>query len=211
VSSAEIHVRGAGEACLAEARRVVRSSEGGFTLFDLIVVLGLISVLTAIGIPLINTATARLRLNQAVRDVERELQGAKQRAVATNRPIRVRFNCPSTGVYRAVELIGSPRVPSSVDSSTTRCDDATYPYPAADRDPMTRPNVDGQLKRLPAGIAFGSVKSIEFWPDGTAHEESTTNPWPPVASTGMTLTMTYASRTASIQVNGVGRITLAIE
>ncbi len=190
------------------------STEHGFTLLDLIAVLGILSVLSAIGLPLLNTTTERLRLTQAARDVERELQGAKQRAVATNRPIRVRFNCPTTGIYRAVELIGTPRIPNSLDGNTARCDDATFPYPAADRDPITRPNVDGQVRRLPRGIAFGSVQNLEFWPDGTAHAEGGTggtNPWPPIPSTGLTLTLTQASRTASIQVNGIGRITLATQ
>ena len=189
-------------------------SARGFTLLDLLVVIGIIIILTAVGLPLLNTATERLRFTQAAREVERELQGAKQRAVASNRPVRVRFNCPSNGIYRAVELIGTPSVPSSLDSADNRCDDTTYPYPAADRDPVTRPNIDGQLRRLPRGIAFGSVQTIEFWPDGTAHalpSSSSGNPWPTIATTGETLTLTQGSRTASIQVNGLGRITLATQ
>lgn len=189
------------------------TSSRGFTLVDLVVVLGIMGVLSAIGIPLLNGATARLRLNQAARDVERELQGAKQRAVASNRPIRVRFNCPSDGVFRAVELIGSPGAPATADSSPTRCNDTTYPYPAADRDPITRPNLDGQVRRLPPDIEFGETRTIEFWPDGTAHAEpsAAANPWPAIAVTGETLTLTQHERTASIQVNGLGRITLDVQ
>ncbi len=185
----------------------------GFTLVDLVLVLGLFAVLSAFGIPLLNGATARLRLNQAARDVERELQGAKQRAVSSNRPIRVRFNCPSAGVFRAVELIGSPSAPAPADSDAARCNDTTYPYPAADRDPVTRPNLDGQVRRLPSGITFGATRSIEFWPDGTAHAAPASggaNPWPLITTDGVTLTLSQQSRTASIQVNGLGRIVLYV-
>lgn len=199
------------------ARTAVRglarlNSIHGFTLLDLLVVLGLVSILSAIGIPLLNTTTTRLKLGQAARDVERELQGAKQRAVSSNRPVRVRFNCPEAGAYRAVELIGTPSVPHTIDSDTslTRCGDTAYPYPAADRDPITLPNIDGQLRRLPREIAFGDVKTIEFRPNGTAHaEQGGGAPWPTIATTGLTLTLTHESRTASIQVNGLGRITIA--
>lgn len=186
----------------------------GFTLLDLLVVIGIVAILTAVGLPLLNTATQRLRFTQAAREVERELQGAKQRAVASNRPVRVRFNCPSDGRYRAVELIGTPSVPSSLDSNDNRCNDTTYPYPAADRDPITRPNLDGQVRRLPTGIAFGAVRTIEFWPDGTAHALPSSgggDPWPAIATTGETLTLTQGSRTASIQVNGLGRIALTTQ
>jgi type II secretory pathway pseudopilin PulG len=189
-------------------------SERGVSLIDVLVVASIIMVLSAVGLPLLNTATERLRLNQAAREVERELQGAKQRAVASNRPVRVRFDCPSTGIYRAVELIGSPSVPSSLDEADSRCNDTTYPYPAADRDPVTRPNIDGQVRRLPRGIAFAAVRTIEFWPDGTAHALPTGasgDPWPTIATTGETLTLTQGSRVASIQVNGLGRITLAVQ
>lgn len=191
--------------CCASAR--------GFSLLDTLFVLALIGVLSAFGIPLLNSATARLRLSQAAQDVERELQGAKQRAVASNRPIRVRFNCPAAGVFRAVELIGSPSAPNTLDSSSTRCSDTTYPYPAADQDPVTRPNVDGMVRRLPADVVFDTTRTIEFWPDGTAHAEAegSGDPWPAIASTGTDITLTQDERTASIQVNGLGRITRHIE
>lgn len=191
--------------------RAVRATERGVTLLDLVFVLGIGTVLAAIGLPLLNTATARLRLGQAAREVERELQGARQRSVASNRPIRVRFNCPAAGLYRAVEVLGTASAPSALDAPASRCSDTAYPYPAADRDPMTRPNADGALHRLPAGIAFDTVETVEFWPNGTAHAPSDSGavPWPVIATTGLTLTLVEASRTASIQVNGLGRITVA--
>jgi type II secretory pathway pseudopilin PulG len=205
-------LRPAGRPCLVEARRSFRASEGGFTLVDLLVVVGLLGVLSAIGIPLLNSTTVRLRLNQAAQDVRSELQGAKQRAVASNRPIRIRFDCPSTAIYRAVELIGTASTPVPADADAARCNDTTYPYPRADLDPITRPNVDGPVRRLPSGITFSSVKTVEFWPDGTAHADSGTGtPWPAIPTTGITLTLAQGTRTASIQVNGVGRITLQVQ
>lgn len=191
--------------------RACRSPRGvGF--IDVLFVLGLVAVLSAFGVPMLTSAAERLRVNQAARDVERELQAAKQRAVASNRPVRVRFDCPALGQFRAVELLGTPSVPSELDGPAARCDEGRYPYPAADTDPATRPNLDGPLRRLPDGLRFDNAPAIEFWPDGTAHARTGgANPWPAIAATGVAVILVHADRTASIQVNGLGRITLQVE
>ena len=56
------------------------------------------------------------------------------------------------------------------------------------------------------------MQAIEFWPNGSAHVQSDTNPWPVIASEGVSLTIydtTYPSTMVkSITVNGLGKITL---
>ena len=79
------------------------SSRRGFTLIDMVVVIAVVGILSAIGIPTMMGGIERMRLGQSAREVERELQMAKSRAVAKGRPIRVRFNCPAAGQYRIVE------------------------------------------------------------------------------------------------------------
>lgn len=181
----------------------------GFTLVDVVAVVGVLAVIAAMAVPAMLTGLDQMRLGQAAREVERELQSARQRAVANNRPIRVRFNCPTAGEYRAVELLGTPSAPAAADSTTDRCRVTLYPYPPATRDPMVRPQLDGPPRRLDSRVSFGSVETVEFWPDGTAHHNSGgVNPWPIIPAEGIKLTLTMGNTIRTIRVNGLGRILL---
>ena len=45
-----------------------------------------------------------------------------------------------------------------------------YPFPAADTNPLTRPNNDGPTLQLnSSSVTFTAVQTLEFWPDGTVH------------------------------------------
>jgi len=81
--------------------------------------------------------------------------------------------------------------------------------PADDNNPLTRPNNDGPMRRLPTGVTFGTAATLEFWPDGTVHQQSgSTLPWPVVGVAGTSVTLVKGSVTKRIDVNGVGKITL---
>jgi prepilin-type N-terminal cleavage/methylation domain-containing protein len=186
-----------------------RRPEAGFTLIDVMLTLSVLGIIAAMAVPGISDVTSGLRLGQGAREVERELQTARLLAVTSNRPIRVRFNCPAAGQYRIVEVIGSATVPAAADSASDRCDESAYPYPAADRNVLTVPNHDGPIRRLPKDVAFGAAPSFEFLPDGTARQQSgSTVPWPAVPTTGATVTLAYLSRTRTVSVNRLGKITL---
>jgi Tfp pilus assembly protein FimT len=185
------------------------SSETGFTLIDAMMTVAVFAVLAGMAAPAFVDMTGRMKAGQAQREVERELQTARLKAVTANRPIRVRFNCPSSGRYRMVELVGTAAVPDTVDSAANRCSDTAYQYPAPDQNPLTRPNHDGPLRVLPTGVSFGTAVDLEFWPDGSVHQRSgTTQPWPAVATTGTAVTLTKGTTVKQITVNGLGKITL---
>lgn len=189
---------------------VVKSSgQFGFTLIELLMVVALVGIMSVVGLPLLGQMRATIELGEAARGVERELQSARLTAVSANQPMRVQFNCPAAGQYRVVELIGTPSVPNAADGTVGRCSTSTYPFPAPDNNPITRPNNDGALKTLPDQVTFTTVTTIEFWPDGSAHTNTGgTNPWPPIAAPGTTLILTRGTKTKSILVNGVGKIQL---
>jgi prepilin-type N-terminal cleavage/methylation domain-containing protein len=189
-------------------------SESGFSLIDMLVVVALIGIVAGISVPTIINAMDQMRLGQSARDVERELQTAKQRAVSKGRPMRFRFNCPAVGQFRVTELIGSKWSPAPEDSAGNRCSETVYPYPAPDNDPVTRPNLDGPVRRLDPTVAFvgAALPTIEFWPDGTAHvDPGVAGEWPMIAPAGITVTLrrTTTARTRTITVNGLGKILLS--
>jgi Tfp pilus assembly protein FimT len=185
-------------------------SERGFSLIDMVVVTSLIGILMAITVPNLLASIDAVRLGQAARSVERELQIAKSRAVGKGRTFRVRFNCPAPGLYRITELVGTVSVPAEADTAANRCDPAVFPFPAADNDPITIPNHDGPVQYLDSSVAFDLVQTIEFWPNGTAHYAAggVVSPWPMIPVAGIEIRLARKGVTRSISVNGLGKIQL---
>jgi prepilin-type N-terminal cleavage/methylation domain-containing protein len=193
----------------------------GFSLLEVLIVVAVISVVGAMSAPAITNMLPNIRVSNSARAVERQLQMARLKAVATNRPMRVRFNCPGTGEFRMVELIGTPGVPTAADANdyaATRCGLTAYPHPDTARGIFDVPNHDGPVQTLEAAVAFVSVSPIEFWPDGTAHADAGSgNPWPRIptnAPVQVTLRRSDGTTTQqlaslkTIEVNGLGRIRL---
>jgi type II secretory pathway pseudopilin PulG len=178
----------------------------GFTLIDTLATLAVFATVSAIALPRLTNSLEGQRLGMEARNVERELQSARLSAVASNRPIRVRFNCPSTGKYRRVEVIGTVNVPHADDAEARAVARCGYPFPAADTNPLTRPNNDGQTLQLNSTVTFTAVQTLEFWPDGTVHVPAVTNPWPRLGATDAAITVAKGSSTKSIKVNSLGKI-----
>jgi len=189
------------------------TSARGITLVDMLVVVTIVGIIAAMALPVFRDLTATLRLGAAARAVERELQGARLKAVTAGRPVRVRFNCPVNGQFRAVELLGTTSSPTAADTASSRCQttgNPSYPHPAPDNDPLTVPNNDGPLQQLPTGVTFNASRTIEFRPDGSAHADDGTgkNPWPVLPDTGVSIVLQQDTRLRTITVNGLGKIQL---
>jgi Tfp pilus assembly protein FimT len=181
----------------------------GLSLLDLIVVIALIGIVSAIAIPSMTSAMERMKLGQSAREVERELQTAKMRAVGKGRVIRVRFNCPGPGQYRITELIGTTAAPVAADIAANRCSETVYPYPAGDNNPTTRPNLDGPIRRIDSSVTFAASETIEFWTDGTAHRDGGGGGvWPLIPVAGVNIVLAKGNATSTISVNGLGKIQL---
>lgn len=124
--------------------------------------------------PTIINMAAGMRVAADARLVERELQTARLRAVAINRAMRVRFNCPAAGQSRLVEVIGTPTMPAPPDADSaaaTRCGLAS-PHPDLQTDWFTAPNNDGPLNSLDRRVVFAATQTLEFWPDGTVRADA---------------------------------------
>jgi prepilin-type N-terminal cleavage/methylation domain-containing protein len=186
---------------------------GGFSLIEMMVVVMVVGIMAAMATPQLVNAVDRMRLGMSLRDVERELQFARLKAVSSNRPMRVRFDCPSAGRVRAVELIGTSAQPDAADADTnaSRCNETTYPYfpTGADKSRLTRPNNDGAVRYLSQGTTFTAKQTLEFWPNGTVHTACQAACDATSTQIGMvTLTLLRKGQSKDITVNGLGKILL---
>ena len=186
-----------------------RGQERGFTLIEVMMMSALIVIISGIGVALMRNVADGIKLGQAARQVERELQTARLKAVSSNQPMRVRFDCPVARQYRIVELVGTPGVPAAADDPAGRCSQSTFPCPALDTNILTRPNHDGPVRQIDSTVTFQQSTTIEFWPDGTAHVNAGgANPWPAIVSPGTNIILARNGKTKTIVVNSVGKIQL---
>ena len=176
----------------------------GYSLTEIMLIVGVAGTMMAMAVPVAQDVTASIKLGEAARTIERELQDARLRAVATNRILRVRLNCPDAGKLRTVEVLGT-----AADTAATRCATSSYPYPPPDQDLMSRPNYDGPLRYIPNSATVNTV-AVQFLPDGTAQAVSAMGTAVSL-TTPQTITITRQSRSRTVTVNGAGKVQLAVQ
>jgi prepilin-type N-terminal cleavage/methylation domain-containing protein len=181
-------------------RRISKHDARGFSLIELMLTMAVAATLAAIALPALNAVNDSTKLSSAAQNLERELQTARMKAVANNTALRVRTNCPATGYYRIVELLGT-----SADTATNRCDAIAYPYRGVAVDLTTPGKFDGPVRQV-ANAATVTTMSIEFRPDGTAW--NTTSGTAAAITTSLTLTVTRSGKTKTITVNSLGKVLL---
>jgi prepilin-type N-terminal cleavage/methylation domain-containing protein len=175
-------------------------SERGFSLIELMMVIAVAATLMAISVPGLMDLSEGMKLGSAAREVERELQGARLKAVSVNRTMRVRLNCPTAGYFRTVEYLGN-----ATDTDPNRCLMTAFPFPASDTDLSTRPNHDGPVRTLTSGATV-SDRIVEFRSDGTAYD--VVSGVPTTIAVPLTITVTRKEKSKTVTVNGAGKIQL---
>ena len=161
----------------------------GFSLVELLITVALIGIMGAMTVPLLTGARRRSLVYSAQRDVASQIRTARYSAVTGNKVMQVRFNCPSTGQYRVIEVTGT----SSIDNDTTRC---SYPWP--DFDSSTLPNSDGPIVQLPDGVSFSATQNVSISTRGIIT--------PVTGSTPATIQVTDGSNTRSVTAANSGRV-----
>ena len=115
--------------------------------------MALISVVSSMSVPLLSSAASRSRSYGAMHDIAGQIRTARLAAVSTNRVMRIMFNCPGPGQYRAIEITGV----AAIDDDANRC---SYPWP--DPAPGNLPDNDGPVMLLPQGIDFVATQDLQI-------------------------------------------------
>jgi prepilin-type N-terminal cleavage/methylation domain-containing protein len=192
--------RGSAIAQPYSAMFTISRSQRGFSLIELLMIVAVAGTLMAIGLPTLLDLSESSKLSTATREIEREFQSARLKAVTSNRSLRVRLNCPAAGYFRTVEVVSAV-----VDAAEDRCVQSAYPFPAPDTDLATRPNYDGPIRVLGQGVTV-TTEVLEFHPDGTVYQVVANARQNIAESVAVTVTRRNKSRTVNI--NGAGRIVL---
>ncbi|HWI17419.1 MAG TPA: GspH/FimT family pseudopilin [Vicinamibacterales bacterium] len=106
-------------------------SNRGFTLFELLVVMALITILSAISIPVMMESVGRNAAWTASEQIGSQIRQARLKAISRNRNFRVRFDCPAVGQFRVLVVTGDPTVDNAADrcSNTVQFDSGIYQMP----------------------------------------------------------------------------------
>jgi Tfp pilus assembly protein FimT len=135
----------------------MRKDDAGFSVIEVVVVATVTMITVGLAAPSVLGAIETYKFNSDVQNVAATIRAARYTAVASNVRMRVRFNCPTTGQMRVVEVTGN----AAIDDAADRCDLAAYPYPDADE--AVAPNNDGPVLAMgSSGTVFpGTIASLE--------------------------------------------------
>jgi type II secretory pathway pseudopilin PulG len=175
----------------------VKRSESGYTIVELMIGVAIAATLAGATIPMADDTLRHYALTQAVDSVSATVRQARMTAVSKNRTIQVRFDCPTPGQMRIVEVTGNP----TIDTDPNRCSPTAYPYP--DSDPNTLPNADGPVVPLPSRSRFGTFESLQIDPQGRVTPQAncpncTSSPVPATID----VRTSYATRTITVTTGG---------
>jgi prepilin-type N-terminal cleavage/methylation domain-containing protein len=92
-------------------------SSRGFTLLEMLVVVGIIGVVSTITIPYLAGSTQRNAVWTTSEQIGSQVRQARLKAITRNTRFRVRFDCPAAGQYRVLVVTGV----AAQDDAADRC------------------------------------------------------------------------------------------
>ena len=171
---------------------------------ELVMVMAGAVTLAALAGPSFSTLVEANRARTAARQVERELQTARLKAVTASRALRVRLSCPVVGQLRILEVTGI----GTTDNATNRCDPVAFPSPGPDDTLRSTPSLDSPVIYLPEGTTVvGDTLHFEFSTRGSVHKVDNAGVTAAVAG-DVVLTITLEGWTHTVTINALGRIRL---
>jgi len=160
-------------------------SERGYTLIEILVVMGLIGVASAMAVPVFIESNARNRLWTASEQIGGAIRQTRLKAISQNTSYRVAFDCPSTGNVRTLILTGDP----AVDDDDDRCGQTL--------------DGDSAAIEMPLSVTYdhGSATALQVSGRGIYTALG--------ASIPLTISVQYGSATRTLAVSATGQITFS--
>ena len=84
---------------------MIRTRTDGFSLVELMIVVGLVAVLAGVAVPAIGAGMRRYSLISASQQVVSTIRAARFQAVGRNTTLRVRFDHPAVGQYQVLDKL----------------------------------------------------------------------------------------------------------
>ena len=160
-------------------------SERGYTLLEVIIVVALIGVVSAVALPVLMESNARRDLWTGAEQIGATVRSARLKAISQNTSYRVVFDCPGTNELRSLIVTGDP----AIDDDAGRCSD-TYVG-------------DSGIVELPTTVAYdvGDVTSLQVTGRGVFTALGGGIP--------LTISVTKGGGERTLTVSGTGQITFA--
>jgi len=158
-------------------------SERGYTLFEVLIVVALIGIVSAISVPVFMESNRRGALWSGAEQIGATVRSARLKAISQNTTYRVVFNCPSANELRSLVLTGD----AAIDDDAGRCGE-TY-------------EGDSGIIELPSGVAYDVEDTTELMVTGRGIFSAIGGAIPAI------ITVTHGAATRILTVSGTGQIT----
>ena len=162
-------------------------SERGYTMFEILIVIGLIGVVSAISVPVFIESNRRSGLWTGAEQIGANIRSARLKAISQNTTYRVVFDCPGVNELRTLVLTGDADVDNPAELAT-RCGDS---YEG-----------DSGVIELPGTVEYEVEDTASFLQvTGRGIFTAEGGPIP------LTITVTSGGATRLLTVSGTGQVT----
>jgi type II secretory pathway pseudopilin PulG len=156
------------------------TGERGTSFLELLFLLGIIGIVSAMAIPAMSNALNRNKVYTSTQLVSAAIRNARLAAISRNTTYRVRFNCPSAGGVKVLVVTGN----AAIDDDPNRC--------------STVVAEDGPAMYLPAGVSYGTVPTLEVNGRGQMSV--------PLAAMPLSISVSHDAFTQTLSVTTTGRV-----
>jgi prepilin-type N-terminal cleavage/methylation domain-containing protein len=159
-------------------------NQRGFTLMEVVVVMGVVGLLAAVALPGMQVAAERNKIFTSADLVAAQLREARLAAITRNARFRVRFDCPAPGAMRMLAVTGNAAIDNALDRcSTPQDNDGPAVYMA---------------QEVSFGVGDGVPPTLEFNGRGQVTAIGANMP--------QTISLTYGEISRNVIVTATGRV-----
>jgi Tfp pilus assembly protein FimT len=157
----------------------------GASYLELLFVVGLAGVASAVAIPALGGAIARNRVIAAADIVAAQVRSARLSAISRNATFEVRFDCPDAGAVRVIAVTGD----ASIDLSDDRC--------------TRQIENDGPPVHVTPGVTLGQVPTLVVNGRGMISAIGAEMP--------LSISVSHGTHVRTLVVSAIGRVATSLE